>query len=108
MRLDAAARQLARRGVEPVRAEDSTAEAVVPRATMYEYLYNKYRLVGNIVNPECDPAGSLHLLCARPAAEALDGIVDVYCLRWTTHRDALNLIALVDSETFAHLEQRHG
>lgn len=43
----------------------------------------------------------------RPAEEAIDGLVDSYWSLWTTHRDGLMLIPLVDHDTFAHFEEQH-
>lgn len=102
------ARQFARRGVGPVSVEDLIAEADVSRATFYGLFSNKYSLLECILDPIFEIATSrIRALGARPAAEAVDGLVDVYWSLWTTHRDALNLIPLVDSETFAHFEKQH-
>lgn len=109
MLLAAGARQFAQRGVGPVRVEDLIAEADVSRATFYALFSSKYSLLEDLLNPVLDIATSrIRELCARPAAEAIDGLVEVYWSLWSTHRDALNLIPLVDSETFAHFEQQHG
>lgn len=103
------ARQFARRGIGSVRVEDLIAEADVSRATFYGLFANKYSLLEDILNPVFHIATTrVRELRARPAAEAVDGLVDVYWSLWTTHRDALNLIPLVDSETFAHFEKQHG
>jgi AcrR family transcriptional regulator len=103
------ARQFGRRGVDPVRVEDLIEEADVSRATFYGLFENKYRLLEDILNPVFDIATRRILaLAARPATEAVDGLVDVYWSLWTTHRDALNLIPLVDSEAFAHFERQHA
>lgn len=106
--LAAAARQFARRGVAPVSVEELIAEADVSRATFYGLFSNKYSVLEAILNPILDAATErIRELCARPAAEAVDGLVDVYWSLWTTHRDALDLIPLVDSEAFAHFEKQH-
>ena len=103
------ARQFARRGVDPVRVADLIAEADVSRATFYALFANKYSLLEDILNPLFDIATSrIRELCAGPPTEAVDGLVGVYWSLWTTHRDALNLIPLVDAETFAHFEQQHA
>lgn len=103
-----AARQFARRGVAPVSVEDLIAEADVSRATFYGLFANKYSLLEDILNPVFDVATKrIRELRRRPAAEAVDGLVDVYWSLWTTHRDALDLIPAVDSESFAHFEKQH-
>ena len=102
------ARQFARRGIGPVRVEDLIAEADVSRATFYGLFSNKYNLLEGILDPVFEVATRrIRELGARPAAEAVDGLVDVYWSLWTTHRDALNLIPLVDTETFAHFAKQH-
>ncbi len=102
------ARQFAARGIVPVSVEELLAEADVSRATFYALFSNKYSLLEWILNPIFELATRrIRELCERPAAEAIDGLVDVYWSLWTTHRDGVMLIPLVDQETFAHFEKQH-
>jgi AcrR family transcriptional regulator len=102
------ARRFAERGIAPVSVEELIAEADVSRATFYAMFSSKYSLLEGILNPIFDTATRrIRALCARPAGEAVDGLVDVYWSLWTTHRDGLLLIPLVDSETFEHFERQH-
>jgi AcrR family transcriptional regulator len=102
------ARQFAERGIAPVSVEELIAEADVSRATFYAMFSSKYSLLEGILNPIFDVATrAVRALCSRPAAEAVDGLVDVYWSLWTTHRDGLLLIPLVDHETFKHFERQH-
>ena len=99
------ARQFALRGIAPVSVEELIAEADVSRATFYGLFSSKYSLLEGILNPIFELATRrIRELCARPAEEAIDGLVDVYWSLWTTHRDGLLLIPLVDQETFTHFE----
>jgi AcrR family transcriptional regulator len=103
------ARQFATRGIAPVSVEDVIAEADVSRATVYGLFSIKYSLLEGILNPLFELATQrIQELAARPAEEAIDGLVDIYWSLWTTHRDGLMLIPLVDHETFAHFEQQHS
>jgi AcrR family transcriptional regulator len=103
------ARQFATRGIAPVSVEDVIAEADVSRATFYGLFSSKYSLLEGILNPLFELATQrIQELAARPAEEAIDGLVDIYWSLWTTHRDGLMLIPLVDHETFAHFEQQHS
>lgn len=102
------ARQFASRGIAAVSVEELIAEADVSRATFYGLFSSKYSLLEGILNPIFELATErIRALCARPAEEAVDGLVDVYWSLWTTHRDGLQLIPLVDSRTFAHFEKQH-
>ena len=102
------ARQFAQRGIAPVSVEELIAEADVSRATFYAMFSSKYSLLEGILNPIFDVATrQIRALCSRPAGEAVDGLVDVYWSLWTTHRDGLLLIPLVDQETFKHFERQH-
>ncbi len=102
------ARQFATRGIGPVSVEELIAEADVSRATFYGFFSSKYSLLEGILHPVFDVATeAIRALAARPAAEAIDGLVDVYWSLWTTHREGLLLIPLVDPETFEHFEARH-
>jgi AcrR family transcriptional regulator len=102
------ARQFATRGVAPVSVEELIAEADVSRATFYALFANKYSLLEGILNPIFELATRrVRALRDRPAAEVVDGLVDVYWSLWTTHRDGLLLIPLVDQDTFAHFERQH-
>jgi AcrR family transcriptional regulator len=102
------ARQFATRGIAPVSVEELIAEADVSRATFYALFSNKYSLLEDILNPIFEIATRrVRELRERPAAEAVDGLVDVYWSLWTTHRDGMLLIPLVDQETFAHFERQH-
>ena len=102
------ARQFAARGIGPVSVEELIAEADVSRATFYGFFSSKYSLLEGILNPIFDVATeAIRALAARPPAEAVDGLVEVYWSLWTTHREALLLIPLVDQETFEHFEARH-
>ncbi|HJR69557.1 MAG TPA: helix-turn-helix domain-containing protein [Gammaproteobacteria bacterium] len=106
--LAAGARQFAARGVGPVSVAELIAEADVSRATFYEFFSSKYSLLEGILNPIFDRATrEVRALAARPATEAVDGLVDVYWSLWTTHREGLLLIPLVDQETFKHFERQH-
>ena len=103
------ARQFATRGIAPVSVEDVIAEADVSRATFYGLFSSKYSLLEGILNPLFELATQrIQELAARPAEEAIDGLVDIYWSLWMTHRDGLMLIPLVDHETFAHFEQQHS
>jgi AcrR family transcriptional regulator len=102
------ARRFAERGIEPVSVEELIAEADVSRATFYGLFANKYRLLEGILNPIFELATRrIRELAAKPAQEAVDGLVDVYWSLWTTHRDGLLLIPLVDQEAFKHFERQH-
>ena len=102
------ARQFAARGIGPVSVEDVIAEADVSRATFYGLFSSKYSLLEGILNPLFELATRrIAELSARPAEEAIDGVVDIYWSLWTTHRDGLMLIPLVDHETFVHFEKQH-
>ena len=102
------ARQFARRGLGPVSVEELLAEADVSRATFYGLFTSKYSLLEGILNPIFELATRrIRELCAGPAEHAIDGLVDVYWSLWTTHRDGLMLIPLVDQETFTHFEKQH-
>jgi AcrR family transcriptional regulator len=106
--LAAGARQFASRGIGPVSVEELIAEADVSRATFYGLFYSKYSLLEGILKPIFDVATrSIRALGARPAEEAVDGLVDVYWSLWTTHRDGLLLLPLVDQETSKHFESEH-
>lgn len=103
------ARQFARRGIGPVSVEELIAEADVSRATFYGLFSSKYSLLEGILNPIFEVATQgIRALATRPAADAVDGLVDVYWSLWTTHRDGLLLIPLVDPETFRHFELQHA
>jgi AcrR family transcriptional regulator len=102
------ARQFASRGVGPVSVEELIAEADVSRATFYGLFSSKYSLLEDILNPIFEIATtSILALADRPAAEAIDGLVDVYLSLWATHRDGLLLIPLVDQKAFRHFEAQH-
>jgi AcrR family transcriptional regulator len=102
------ARKFAARGIGPVSVAELIAEADVSRATFYEFFSSKYALLEGILNPIFATATrEIRALAARPAAEAVDGLVDVYWSLWCTHRDGLLLIPLVDQETFKHFEKQH-
>ena len=102
------ARRFAERGIAPVSVEELIGEADVSRATFYAMFSSKYSLLEGILNPIFELAiAGLRALATRPAAEAIDGLIDVYWSLWTTHRDGLLLIPLVDPETFAHFELKH-
>lgn len=106
--LTVGARQFANRGIGPVSVEELIAEADVSRATFYGFFSSKYSLLEGILNPIFDVATrSIRALAERPAAEAVDGLVEVYWSLWTTHREGLLLIPLVDHETFKHFEKQH-
>jgi AcrR family transcriptional regulator len=102
------ARRFAQRGISPVSVEELLAEADVSRATFYGLFSSKYSLLEGILNPIFELA-TRHVrdLCSRPAEDAIDGLIQVYWSLWTTHRDGLLLIPLVDPETFKHFEAQH-
>lgn len=106
--LAAGARQFLKRGIRTVSVEDLLAEADVSRATFYGLFSSKYSLLENILNPifEIATAGA-HALVGKPAAEGLDGLIEVYGSLWLTHRDGLLLIPAIDQETFRHFEAQH-
>ena len=102
------ARRFAERGIAPVSVEELIGEADVSRATFYAMFSSKYSLLEGILNPIFELAiAGLRALATRPAADAIDGLIDVYWSLWTTHRDGLLLIPLVDPETFARFELKH-
>jgi AcrR family transcriptional regulator len=102
------ARRFAERGIAPVSVEELIAEADVSRATFYAMFSSKYSLLEGILNPIFETATRrIRALAASPAADAVDGLIDVYWSLWTTHRDGLLLIPLVDQETFEHFERQH-
>jgi AcrR family transcriptional regulator len=102
------ARRFATRGIAPVSVEELIAEADVSRATFYALFTSKYSLLEGILNPIFELATRrVRELLERPAEEAVDGLVDVYWSLWTTHRDGMRLIPLVDQETFTHFERQH-
>jgi len=102
------ARQFAARGIGPVSVEELIAEADVSRATFYGLFSSKYSLLERILDPIFEVATrQIRELRTRPAAAAIDGLVDVYWSLWMTHREGLLLIPLVDQETFAHFEKQH-
>jgi AcrR family transcriptional regulator len=102
------ARKFAARGIGPVSVAELIAEADVSRATFYEFFSSKYGLLEGILHPIFDTATrAIRALAARPPAEAVDGLVDVYWSLWSTHREGLLLIPLVDQETFKHFESQH-
>lgn len=102
------ARRFAERGIGPVSVEELIAEADVSRATFYGLFSSKYSLLEGILDPLFELATRrIRELKARPPQEAVDGLVDVYWSLWTTHRDGLLLIPLVDHETFKHFERQH-
>jgi AcrR family transcriptional regulator len=106
--LAAGARQFASRGIAPVSVEELIAEADVSRATFYAFFSSKYNLLEGILDPIFELATRrIGELRERPVEEAVDGLVDVYWSLWTTHRDAMLLIPLVDQETFTHFERQH-
>ena len=102
------ARQFASRGIAPVSVEELIAEADVSRATFYGLFSSKYSLLEGILNPIFEIATRrIRALCDQQPTDAVDGLVDVYWSLWTTHRDGLLLIPLVDHETFTHFENQH-
>src|SRR5262245_52481853 len=91
--LAAGARQFATRGVGTVSVEELIAEADVSRATFYGFFSSKYSLLEHILNPIFEIATrEIRALAKRPAAEAVDGLIDVYQSLWESHRDGLLLI----------------
>ena len=106
--LAAGARQFATRGVGRVSVEELIAEADVSRATFYGFFSNKYSLLEHILNPIFEIAtASIRGLAQRPAAEAVDGMIEVYRSLWDSHRDGLLLIPVIDQQTFRHFEAQH-
>jgi AcrR family transcriptional regulator len=104
----AAARQFAARGIGTVSVEELLAEADVSRATFYGFFSSKYSLLEHILNPVFERAtAALRALAGRPAAEAVDGLIDVYLELWNAHRDGLLLIPAIDPKTFRHFEAQH-
>jgi AcrR family transcriptional regulator len=106
--LAAGARQFASRGVGTVSVEELIAEADVSRATFYGFFSSKYSLLESILNPIFERAtAAVGALRSKPAAQAVDGLVDVYLELWATHRDGLLLIPTIDAPTFRHFESQH-
>lgn len=106
--LAAGARQFATRGVGTVSVEELIAEADVSRATFYGFFASKYSLLEHILTPIFEIATrSIRALAAKPAAEAVDGLIDVYESLWESHRDGLLLIPAIDQQTFRHFEAQH-
>jgi AcrR family transcriptional regulator len=106
--LAAAARQFASRGIGTVSVEQLIAEADVSRATFYGFFSSKYSLLEHILNPVFERAtAAVRALSDRSAAEAIDGLIDVYLELWRDHRDGLLLIPVVDPKTFRHFERQH-
>lgn len=106
--LAAGARQFAARGFRPVSVEELIAEADVSRATFYGFFSSKMSLLEDILNPIFEIAtAAVRTLAAKPAAEAVDGLVGVYLELWRSHRDGLLLIPIIDQETFRHFEVQH-
>jgi AcrR family transcriptional regulator len=102
------ARQFAERGIAPVSVAELLAEADVSRATFYGFFSSKYSLLEGILDPIFELATRrVRELCSRPAEDAIDGLIEVYWSLWTTQRDGLLLIPLVDQETFKHFEAQH-
>jgi AcrR family transcriptional regulator len=106
--LAAGARQFEKRGVRPVSVEDLIAEADVSRATFYELFSNKYSLLEELLNPIFELATqAAAALAEQPAAQAMDGLVAMYLMLWSSHRDGMLLIPALDQETFRHFENPH-
>lgn len=106
--LAAGARQFATRGVGTVSVEELIAEADVSRATFYGFFSSKYSLLEHILNPIFEIATrSIRALAQRSAAEAVDGLIDVYQSLWDSHRDGILLIPVLDQQTFRHFEAQH-
>src|SRR6187399_2062860 len=106
--LAAGARQFASRGIGTVSVEELIAEADVSRATFYGFFSSKYSLLEHILNPVFERAtGAVRALAAKPPAEAIDGLIDVYLELWEAHRDGLLLIPAIDHRTFRHFEGQH-
>lgn len=106
--LAAGARQFLKRGIRTVSVEDLLAEADVSRATFYGLFSSKYSLLESILNPVFESAiEGVRALAGKSAAEAIDGLIDVYWWLWLTHRDGLLLIPAIDQETFRHFEAQH-
>lgn len=106
--LAAGARQFLKRGIRTVSVEDLLAEADVSRATFYGLFSSKYSLLESILNPVFESAiEGVRALAGKSAAEAIDGLIDVYWSLWLTHRDGLLLIPAIDQETFRHFEAQH-
>lgn len=106
--LAAGARQFLKRGIRTVSVEDLLAEADVSRATFYGLFSSKYSLLESILNPVFESAiEGVRALAGKSAAEAIDGLIDVYWSLWLTHRDGLLLIPAIDQDTFRHFEAQH-
>ncbi len=106
--LGAGARLFAARGVAAVSVEDLLAEADLSRSTFYEIFSNKYDLLEEILKPVFDDATtSLDRLAACQPAQALHQIIETYLVLWRTHRDGLQLIPVVDAESYRRIETRH-
>lgn len=104
----AGARQFAVRGVPAVSVEDLIAEADLSRSTFYDLFPNKYNLLDNIVNPVLEDAiRRLEALAGCPPQDALQGVIETYLALWRDHRDGLQLIPVIDAETFRRFESRH-
>lgn len=104
----AGARQFAARGVGPVSVEEVIAEADVSRATFYALFSSKYSLLEDIINPALDRAiAGARALEVRPAAAAVDGLIDLYLELWATERAGLMLLPLADQDALRHFQSKH-
>lgn len=104
----AGTRQFATRGVATVSVEDLIAEADVSRATFYGLFSSKYSLLEEILNPILEVAATaVRALGERTPLDALNGILEIYLSLWQSHREGLELIPVIDPETFRHFEPRH-
>jgi AcrR family transcriptional regulator len=107
--LAAASRQFGTCGVAGVSVEKLIAEADVSRATFYRFFSSKYKLLEAVLDPVFEMAiEHMRAQAQRPALEALEGLIDGYWRLWCRYRDAMLLIASIDSETFKHFAVQHA
>jgi AcrR family transcriptional regulator len=107
--LAAASKQFASRGIAGVSVEELIVEADVSRATFYRFFNNKYQILDALLNPIFELAIELiRRQAARPAAEAVEGLVDVYWQLWSRHRDGMLLIPSLDADAYDHFAEQHA
>jgi len=106
--LETAAGLMAARGVPGVSVEQILLASGVSRGTFYGFCSGKTDLLVAILEPVFAAGTSaLGALGARPAAEVVPGIIELYAQLWQRHRDALLLIPGVDAAAFSRLRSAH-
>lgn len=104
-----AGRIMAENGVAAVSVEQILLAAGMSRGTFYGFCRSKTDLVVAVLEPVfAEGTTALEALAAKPAADIVPGIVELYADLWRRRRDALLLIPGVDAAAFARLRQAHG